>query len=98
MNKKFKLTPKIVYLAGAIIGDGSLSDYTKSKKDLSPDYRIRIDISDKEYLFYLERLIKSIIETKTNFVMKVQVESLHWTEDSHDGFFHIIHGKYLANN
>ena len=64
--KKIDITPRTAYLAGVIIGDGNLSSSVKSKTDLSKDYRMYIDISDREYLIYLSRLIKSIIKTKTN--------------------------------
>ena len=64
--EKIDLTPKTAYLTGVIIGDGNLSSSVKSKTDLSKDYRMYIDISDREYLIYLSRLIKSIIKTKTN--------------------------------
>ena len=60
---KIDLTNKTAYLTAVIIGDGNLSN--KSKTDLSKDYRITIDISDKEYLIYLSNLIHSIIKTKT---------------------------------
>ena len=59
------LNPKTAYLTGVIIGDGNLSNSVKSKTDLSHDYRISIDLSDRRYLIYLARLIKSIIKTKT---------------------------------
>ena len=49
------------YLAGVIIGDGHISNSPKSKKDKSRDYRIVIDISNKDYIFYLESLIKSFL-------------------------------------
>ncbi|MEA2037550.1 MAG: hypothetical protein U9O94_08630 [Nanoarchaeota archaeon] len=62
---KIDLTPLTAYLTGAIIGDGNLANYSKSKTDPSPDYRISIDISDREHLKYIEKLIKSIISTTT---------------------------------
>ena len=65
IESKIDLTPKTAYLTGVIIGDGNLCGSTKSKTDLSPDYRISIDISDKEYLLSIEKIIKSIIQTKT---------------------------------
>jgi len=52
-------------LTGLIIGDGNLSNYTKSKTDLSLDYRIYIDMSDLDFMHYIERLFKSIIVTKS---------------------------------
>ncbi len=69
-NQKIKpkvyLTQKTAYLTGVIIGDGNLSNYVKSKKnDISKDYAITIDISDRKYLIFLFKLIKSIIKTKT---------------------------------
>ena len=65
IESKIDLTPKTAYLTGVIIGDGNLCGSTKSKTDLSPDYRISIDISDKEYLLNIEQIIKSLIQTKT---------------------------------
>ena len=61
-----KLNPKTAYLSGVIIGDGNLSNYYKSKTDKSKDYRIYIDMSDKEFVLYIEQLIKSIIKTKSS--------------------------------
>ncbi len=60
------LNPTTAYLTGFIIGDGNLAGWSKSKKDPSPDYRIAIDISDTTHLLRLEKLIKSIITTKTS--------------------------------
>ncbi|MBR9683893.1 hypothetical protein GOV03_05130 [Candidatus Woesearchaeota archaeon] len=63
--KKIELNPITAYLAGVIIGDGHISNSTKSKTDLSKDYRIGIELSGKEYLEYLIKLIKDIIITKS---------------------------------
>tara|TARA_Y100000310_G_scaffold345846_1_gene471189 strand:+ start:70831 stop:71541 length:711 start_codon:yes stop_codon:yes gene_type:complete len=63
--KELDLTPKTAYLAGVIIGDGYLPDATKSKTDLSRDYRISIDISDREFLKHLLKIIKTVITTKS---------------------------------
>ena len=66
VESKINLTPITAYLTGVIIGDGHLSNSVKSKKnDLSKDYRINLDISDKEYLICIFKLINSIIKTKT---------------------------------
>ncbi len=66
IESKINLNSKTAYLVGVIIGDGNLSSSVKSKKnDLSKDYAISIDLSDKEYLIYIFKLIKSIIKTKT---------------------------------
>jgi intein/homing endonuclease len=62
---KVELTLKTAYLTGVIIGDGNLSGSLKSKNKPFVDYRITIDISDKDYLLYLEKLIKTLIQTKT---------------------------------
>ena len=70
---KIKLTTKTAYLTGVITGDGNLSNYVKSKKsDLSKDYRITIDISDKGYLTFVLKLIKSIIITSTTLKVPSQ--------------------------
>jgi|SRR3989338_1775864 len=66
IKSKIYITQKTAYLTGVIIGDGNLSNYVKSKRnDLSRDYAITIDTSDKEYSIFLLKLIKSIIKTKT---------------------------------
>ncbi len=65
IESKIKLTPKTAYLVGVIIGDGHIVNSSKSKTDHSTDYQIRIDISDKEYLVYLSKVIKSLIYTKS---------------------------------
>ena len=62
----FELDCDMAYLIGALVGDGYISDRCKSKKDLSKDYRISIEISD---ILYLEKvlfpLFKNIISTKS---------------------------------
>ncbi len=66
IESKINLTTKTAYLTGVVIGDGNLANAVKSKKnDLSKDYAITIDTSDKKYLIFLFKLIKSIIKTKT---------------------------------
>ena len=69
---KITFSTKTAYLAGLIIGDGNLNGSSKSKRDLSKDYRIKIDISDKEYLLLIEKMIKSIINTKSSPKKPVQ--------------------------
>jgi intein/homing endonuclease len=65
-NSKIILSKTTAYLTGIVIGDGNLSGCVKSKKtDLSKDYKITIDISDKEHLIFIHDLIKSMIKTKT---------------------------------
>ncbi|MCK4670879.1 MAG: hypothetical protein KAT43_06805 [Nanoarchaeota archaeon] len=59
------LKKETAYLAGVIIGDGHISGSSKSKSDNSRDYRIIIDITDKDYLRLLSGMIKSIISTKS---------------------------------
>jgi intein/homing endonuclease len=46
----FELDCDMTYLIGVILGDGYISNSSKSKKDKSKDYRISIDLSDKKYL------------------------------------------------
>ncbi len=60
-----ELTNKTAYLTGVIIGDGHISNSSKSKTDKSVDYRIVIDLIDKKYSFYISKLVKSIIHTKS---------------------------------
>ena len=67
---KINLNEKTAYLAGLIIGDGNISNSTKSKQNKSPDYRITIELIDKEYLLYVASLIKSIIKTKSKVVKR----------------------------
>ena len=61
-----ELTTKTAYLAGVIVGDGHISNSNKSKTHKSKDYKIVIDLDNKEYLCLLVDLIKSIIDTKRN--------------------------------
>lgn len=60
-----ELTEKTAYLAGVIIGDGHISNSSKSKLDKSKDYKIVIDISDKNYLKLLHKMIISLVPTKS---------------------------------
>jgi hypothetical protein len=62
----FKLDNNIIYLAGAIAGDGHLKGGVKRKgKDNSKDYGIFIHSNNKEYLENILKLIKEKIDTKT---------------------------------
>jgi len=63
--KPIKLKEETAYLAGVIIGDGHIADCTKSKEDQSRDYRIVLDIADKDYLNLLCKMIKSIVKTES---------------------------------
>jgi len=62
---KIDLNENTAYLAGAIVGDGHISNSCKSKTDKSKDYKIAIEVIDKEFLMEVEALIKSIIQTKS---------------------------------
>ncbi len=62
---KIELTETTAYLAGVIVGDGHISNSTKSTFDKSPDYRITIELIDKDYLTFVSELIETIIQTKS---------------------------------
>jgi intein/homing endonuclease len=62
-----RLTPKTAYLAGLIIGDGHISNCSKSQSDRSRDYRIVIELTDLDYAMLILKLIKSVIPTKSAF-------------------------------
>lgn len=64
--KKIELTKKTAYLAGAVIGDGYISNSFKSSKNHAKDYRISFELADKEYLMELLRIIKFLTKTKSN--------------------------------
>ncbi len=60
------LNEQTAYLSGMIVGDGHLSNSVKSKRnDASRDYRITLDIVDREHLFLVFRIIKGLIQTKS---------------------------------
>jgi intein/homing endonuclease len=63
--EKIVLDENSAYLAGVIVGDGNISNATKSKKDRSKDYRVTIELVDKEYLHLISNIVKSIIRTKS---------------------------------
>lgn len=63
--KSIELTKITAYLAGVIIGDGHISNSTKSRTDKSKDYRIAIDLADKSYLQTIHQMIKSVVTTKS---------------------------------
>ncbi len=67
---KIPLNEKTAYIAGVIIGDGNISNATKSKEDKSPDYRITIELAEKGYLLRVTSLIKSIIKTRSQVVKR----------------------------
>jgi intein/homing endonuclease len=62
---KLPINNKTAYIAGVIIGDGNISNSKKSKTDHSKDYRITIEMIDKEFLETFSKLIKSLITTKS---------------------------------
>ncbi len=64
-NKKLILNEKMAYLIGVIIGDGHISNSTKSKTDLSKDYQINIELINYDYLKEIEFLVKEFIETES---------------------------------
>lgn len=63
--QKIPLNKETAYLAGVIVGDGHISNATKSKKDKSPDYRIHIEVCEEEFLKTIYEMIISIIKTKS---------------------------------
>ena len=63
--KKLVLNQDMAYIIGVLIGDGHISDKTKSKTDLSLDYRISIELTDYDLLKYIESLIKKFVKTKS---------------------------------
>ena len=67
---KIPLNEKTAYIAGVFIGDGNISNATKSKEDKSPDYRITIELAEKGYLLRVTSLIKSIIKTRSQVVKR----------------------------
>ncbi len=70
--KNVELNEITSYLAGVIIGDGHISNSTKSKIDLSPDYRITIELVDKRYLQEIVALIRKVVTTKSKIITRVR--------------------------
>ena len=62
------LNDDTAYLAGVIVGDGHLSASNKSKSSIFKDYRITIDLFDKDYLKRIFKIIQSLVPTKTVLV------------------------------
>ncbi len=65
LNKELVLDEDMAYLIGTIVGDGHISNNTKSKTDLSKDYQITIELTNCEYLKEIESLFKEFINTKS---------------------------------
>ncbi len=60
------LNADLVYLVGAIYGDGYIRDGVKSRNDLSREYKIGFELSDIQYLeLVILPIFKSIIETRS---------------------------------
>ncbi len=59
------INEELVYIIGVIMGDGHISNSSKSKTDLSKDYRISIESVDFGFLKVVEKLIKKYVETKS---------------------------------
>lgn len=57
------LTPTTAYLAGAIIGDGHISNAKKSKNAVS--HRISIQVADRDYAELILKKIKELVLTTT---------------------------------
>ena len=68
--KPINLNEETAYLAGVIVGDGHISNSFRSKNDISPHYRIYLEISDLRYIKKIENLIKKIISTKSSVKSK----------------------------
>lgn len=62
----------LFYLIGAISGDGYLRSGTKSKTDLSPDYRIAFELTDIDYL---KNVIYVLLKQFTQTNAQVRVRS-----------------------
>jgi len=65
MYKKFILNKDMAYLVGAILGDGYISNSTKSKSDLSKDYRISLETMDFSFIESFTSRITQFVYTKT---------------------------------
>ena len=65
LNKDLVLDEDMAYLIGVIIGDGHISNNTKSKTDLSKDYQINIELTNYDYLKEVELLFKKFVKTKS---------------------------------
>jgi len=59
------LNEKTAYLAGAIIGDGHLDNAKRSNDSYYEGNRIKIDISDKDYMKDIFNIVKSLVITRT---------------------------------
>lgn len=66
------LNADTAYLAGVIVGDGHLSASYKSHNSRFKDYRLNIDISDREYLHKIFDIIKTIVPTRTSLTIPTQ--------------------------
>ena len=63
------------YLVGAILGDGYISNSTKSKSDLSKDYRISLETMDFSFIESFTCRITQFVYTKTT--IKVRLAKLN---------------------
>ena len=82
------------YLAGVIIGDGNVSNASKSKKDKSKDYRITIEVTDLNFLINVEKLIKSIIKTKSTVTKRSKIKEkrkqLYYFQFRNKSFYYFL--------
>lgn len=67
---KISLSEKTAYLAGVIVGDGHLCSSHKSNVTKSKDYKIAIEVIDLNFLREFEKIVKSIIKTKSTIKMR----------------------------
>ncbi len=62
---KINLNNELAYLVGVIVGDGHISNALKSKDLRCKDYRISIEVIDKDFLEKNEILTKRYVKTKS---------------------------------
>lgn len=70
MTKKLNFDEDMAYIIGAILGDGYISNSTKSKTDLSKDYRIALETMDFSFVDTFYQKVTKFISTKTTIKVR----------------------------
>jgi len=91
---EIELNPETAYLAGVIVGDGHISNKTKSKSDQSKDYRIAIELNDLTFIKLIEKIIKDIIITKSTTKKRPKIkgnrQQLYYFQFRNKSFHHFL--------
>ena len=97
-EKSFQLNEDMAYFMGALVGDGHISNSTKSKTDLSKDYRINFELTTYQLIKEIEKITKQFIQTKSTSkkTKKRQGKKQSWRFQFRNKKFHTYLTEYIG--